>query len=39
MEYKFTLKKLLKHICTIFIHKKNVARYCFKFGMVAWYCT
>lgn len=33
MEYKFTLKKLLKHICTILIHKKNVARYCFKFGI------
>lgn len=34
MEYKFTLKKLWKHICTVCEHKKNVARYCFKFGIV-----
>ena len=33
MEYKFTFKKLLKHIRTVFVHKKNVARYCFKFGI------
>ena len=33
MEYKFTLKKLWKHICTVCEHKKNVARYCFKFGI------
>ena len=33
MEYKFTFKKLLKHIRTVFEHKKNVARYCFKFGI------
>ena len=33
MEYKFTVKKLLKHIYKVCIHKKNVARYCFKFGI------
>ena len=33
MEYRFTLKKLWKHICTVCVHKKNVARYCFKFGI------
>ena len=33
MEYKFTFKKLCKHICTVCVHKKNVARYCFKFGI------
>lgn len=34
MEYKFTLKKLWKHICTVCEHKKNVAHYCFKFGIL-----
>jgi hypothetical protein len=33
MEYKFTIKKLWKHILTVCVHKKNVARYCFKFGI------
>ena len=33
MEYRFTIKKLWKHICTVCVHKKNVARYCFKFGI------
>jgi hypothetical protein len=33
MEYKFTFKKLWKHICTVCVHKKNVAHYCFKFGI------
>ena len=33
MEYKFTIKKLCKHIQTVCIHKKNVAHYCFKFGI------
>lgn len=33
MEYKFTIKNLLKHIHTVCVHKKNVARYCFKFGI------
>ena len=36
MEYKFTIKNLLKHIHTVCVHKKNVARYCFKFGI--WWC-
>lgn len=35
MEYKFTIKKLWKHIYTVCVHKKNVAHYCFKFGI--WY--
>lgn len=33
MEYKFTIKKLWKHIRTVCVHKKNVAHYCFKFGI------
>lgn len=33
MKYKFTIKKLWKHICTVCVHKKNVAHYCFKFGI------
>lgn len=33
MKYRFTLKNLWKHICTVCEHKKNVARYCFKFGI------
>ena len=33
MNYRFTIKKLWKHICTVCEHKKNVAHYCFKFGI------
>ena len=33
MEYKFRIKNLFKHIHRVCVHKKNVARYCFKFGI------
>lgn len=33
MEYKFRIKNLFKHIYRVCVHKKNVAQYCFKFGI------
>ena len=34
MEYKFKIKNLFKHIYRVCVYKKNVARYCFKFGIL-----